>query len=139
MSSSMNVRGIYVRLALAASLLLVSAVASLSMAPSASATWFCSSWLAKYGAAGDKCWGPAQKGLTYASVNTPERAGCVNIADGANNLTQSWACGPQGYAPAAQVWMPISETYYKGVIRNNNTNYPGSFIGEYACWTLYPC
>lgn len=116
---------------------------SAANASPASAGLFCNYvWLAPYGQGGDRCWGPAQRALNWASVRTYERAGCVNIADVNNNLTQSWACGGAGSAPgyAAAVGIPIyPNSYYKGVIRNNNLSFGGRFTGEMSCYAVYPC
>lgn len=118
-------------------------VAMLSSASAAYAGKFCQgAWLAPYGQGGDRCWGSAERSLNWAAVETHERAGCVDIADGANNLTQAWACGAagsgSGYAMAVSI--PIDPNgYFKGVIRNNNSTYGAYFGGEQACYALYPC
>jgi hypothetical protein len=110
--------------------------------PAAAAGFCTNAWLSPYGQGGDRCWGPAKRALYRAEVITYERAGCVNIADGSNNLTQSWACGPSGSAPgyAAAVGIPIYPNfYYKGVIRNNNLSFSGKFSGFMVCYAAYPC
>ena len=144
MNAVRNTLGMYKRVFLGTVALAVACLALLMAvsAPTASAGAFCSGvYLTPYGQAGDRCWGPAQKGLFYADIVTYERAGCVNIADVNNNLTQSWVCGAAGSAPgvAAQVSIPHSGLYYKGVIRNNNTSQYGVFKGGMACNALYPC
>lgn len=103
----------------------------------ASAIQFC--WganLAPYGQGGDRCWGPAANAMNYAAVVTQGRAGCVDIADGANNLLTSWVCGGSGSWPAnaAEVYLwNYFGTWRKGVIRNNNTANWGVFGGQYNC------
>lgn len=109
-------------------------------APTASAGNFCTNVsLSPFGQGGDRCWGPAISGLNYGGVVTNERAGCVNIADGSNNLQGSWVCGSKGSSPgvAAEKWIPASEANFKGVIRNNNQSFSGTFSGRHNCW--YGC
>jgi hypothetical protein len=86
---------------LAAAALAAAAMLATVNVSSASAGNFCTYvWLAPYGSGGDRCWGPSQSTLNYAAVVTYERAGCVNIADGSNNLLASWVCGAAGSNPA---------------------------------------
>lgn len=92
--------------------------------------------LAPYGQGGDRCYGPAADALNYADVRTQSRAGCVDIADGANNLLTSWVCGASGSWPgyAASVYVAsYFGTWHKGVIRNNNTGNWGVFGLGYNC------
>lgn len=120
-------------LALAAAVVLLLSFAT----PKASAGGaFCQEvWLAPYGKGGDRCWGPSVYGLSYAALITHERAGCVTIADGSNNLLTSWVCGAAGSAPAnaAELWLANYAYNRKGVIRNNNLSYGGYFRGTYNC------
>lgn len=117
---------------LGATLLLAS-----TFTPKASATEFCTNvWLAPYGQGGDRCWGPSIQGLSYGAIRTFTRAGCVDIADGNNNLLESWVCGAAGSAPslAAEIWYQQDFTNnHKAVIRNNNLSFSAQFQGTYAC------
>lgn len=122
---------------------LAAAAAAIAMyfaatAPSASATeticW--GAYLAPYGQNGDRCWGPGHSDLLASGVVTNERAGCVDIADGSNNLMQSWVCGAAGSAPgtAAVVWDFSHEGMFrKGVVRNNNSSFWAWFNGNETC------
>jgi hypothetical protein len=106
-------------------------------APQASAGQFCwNQQLAAFGKGGDRCWGPSQNTLDQGWVHTQDRAGCVNIADGSNNLLAAWNCGAAGSWPgaAASIYMlAYPGTWRKAVIRNNNTVNPGWFGGSYQC------
>jgi hypothetical protein len=94
---------------------------------------FCSkAYLQPYGHSGDRCWGPGHFGLIGASVSTYERAGCVDIANGSNELMFSWVCGSAGTAPnaAANIFDIYHEGIFrKGVIRNNNLSFAAYFNG----------
>jgi len=125
-------------LAFGAAILVICLTFLLSSAPSASAVEvFCGeSWLAPYGQGGDRCWGPATNGLDFAAVVTHERAGCVDIADGSNNLQHSWVCGAAKSAPGLAAEVGVAGglvVYYKGVIRNNNESFSALFAGREKC------
>jgi hypothetical protein len=95
---------------------------------------FCErAYLQPYGHNGDRCWGPARAGMESASVITYERAGCVDIANGSNELMFSWVCGSAGSAPgfAASIYdFNHVGIYRKGVIRNNNLSFAAYFTGH---------
>jgi hypothetical protein len=94
---------------------------------------FCTNvWLNPYGSGGDRCWAPGHTTLYHAMVVTHERAGCVDIANGSNELLFSWVCGPAGSSPAtaATIYDFAHEgVFRKGVIRNNNLSFGGHFDG----------
>lgn len=118
--------------------LLAAWIVSFGAAPNASANQaFCSGVsLAPYGQGGDRCWGPSANGLDMGWVITVQRAGCVTIADGSNNLLTSWVCGPAGSSPglAASVFLASAPgVWRKAVIRNNNLSNSGNFSGIYGC------
>lgn len=112
-------------------------------APKASATNFCTQVnLAPYGQGGDRCWGPVKQWLNYGQVTTFQRAGCVDIADGSNNLLASWVCGAAGSSPqyAANIWYNSDLAgWHKAVIRNNNGSSSGTFSGAYSCYNGGAC
>lgn len=93
-----------------------------SSAQAASENFCTSAWLSPFGLAGDRCWAPGHTTLHSVNVVTHERAGCVDIANGANELMFAWACGPAGSSPAISqtIWDFAHEgVFRKGVIRNN--------------------
>lgn len=103
-----------------------------SSAQAASENFCTSAWLAQYGAAGDRCWSTGHASLYAVNVVTHERGGCVDIANGANELMFSWVCGPNWSSPAAAatIWDFAHEgVFRKGVIRNNNAT-AGYFDGS---------
>jgi hypothetical protein len=111
----------------------------LSAVPRAQAGTFCTNVsLAPYGQGGDRCWGPSLLNLNYGDVHTQERAGCVAIADGSNNLLTQWKCGAAGSWPGFSAWASIQPGGYgsnqKAVIRNNNLSSWGKFGGGYNCY-----
>jgi hypothetical protein len=121
-------------------LFLVAAIAAATMffatAPSSALAVnenFCTNvWLNPYGSGGDRCWATGRTNLIAAAVATHERAGCVDIANGANELMFAWLCGPAGSSPAAAaiIWDFAHEgVFRKGVIRNNNLSFGGHFDG----------
>ncbi len=136
MQQALSRRVLYIAIALVAALALW--VAALGAPSKAAAVGFCGGvYLAPYGQGGDRCWGPAVNGLDKGWVKTQERAGCVTIADGANNLLTSWVCGPAGSWPglAASAYLfNTPGTWRKAVIRNNNLSLGGNFGGEYGCY-----
>jgi hypothetical protein len=102
-------------------------------ASSALAENFCTNaYLNPYGQSGDRCWAPGHTTLTSAWIVTHERAGCVDIANGSNELMFSWVCGAAGSSPAiaASIYdFSHSGVFRKGVIRNNNLSFAGHFDG----------
>ena len=90
--------------------------------------------LAGFGRAGDRCFSTLQQ-LFNATIVTHERAGCVSVADGANNITMEWRCGARGSSPsyAAIIFPPLDGVARKGVIRNNAAE-PGRFDGHIDCY-----
>jgi hypothetical protein len=125
-------------------LLLAALIAAMAMyfaaqpSPASAQNNFCEgAFLAPYGQGGDRCWGPVHH-LFGVGVVTGERAGCVDIADGSNNLLRSWNCGPANSVPgeaANMFWGSNDGVNRKGVIRNNNTSYSGYFYGIESCYT----
>lgn len=95
---------------------------------------FCTSaWLNPYGWGGDRCWATGHTTLHSVNIVTHERAGCVDIANGSNELMFSWVCGPAASSPAAAatIWDFAHEgVFRKGVIRNNNLSFGGYFDGS---------
>lgn len=77
--------------------------------------------LQPYGHSGDRCFGPGSY-IYGVNLVTHERAGCVTVADGANNLLESWRCGAAGSwpGPAVQLNYANDGRWRKPVIRNNN-------------------
>jgi hypothetical protein len=106
--------------------------ASSSPAQAASENFCTNVWLNPFGWAGDRCWSTGHTTLIAVDVVTHERAGCVDIANGSNELMFSWLCGPAGSSPAAAatIWDFAHEgVFRKGVIRNNNLSANGHFDG----------
>lgn len=120
-------------------LVLGAAMAAISMyiaaaAPSAlAAESFCTrAYLQPFGHNGDRCWAPGHTNLFGAAIETYERAGCVDIANGSNQLMFSWVCGAANSfpAPAAEIFDIYHEgVFRKGVIRNNNLSFAAYFNG----------
>jgi hypothetical protein len=65
--------------------------------------------------------------LTWATVFTRERAGCVDYADVWHNLMNSWHCA--GNWSQMSISIRQDGGWYRGVIRNNNSTYRGQFGG----------
>src|SRR5215217_6679784 len=86
--------------------------------------------LQRFGAAGDRCFSTLHN-LFNATVITFEKAGCVSVADSANNITMEWRCGARGSSPtwAAEIFPPLDGVNRKGAIRNNAAE-PGRFQGH---------
>lgn len=131
--------GVKAPLAFGTALLAVCVAFLMGSAPSAHASDFCTNVsLAPYGQGGDRCFGPSLKNLNYGQVVTHERAGCVAIADGSNNLLTIWKCGAAGSAPGFSAWASIQPGGYgtnqKAIIRNNNLSSWGVFGGGYNCY-----
>jgi hypothetical protein len=84
---------------------------------------FCYTTLAPYGQGGDRCWGSMQY-MYGINLVTYERAGCVDVANGSNELLQSWTCIGNSN---------VAEFHYeptirrKAVARNNNLTNSGFF------------
>lgn len=102
----------------------------------ASADNFCSSvTLPPYGTYGDHCYAwewEAHQWLAIVGIGTTNRAGCVTSAAGSGYaLKESWYC-IGNYSFGQKYVTPIAESR-RGVIRNNNLNYSGTFSGSQAC------
>lgn len=103
-------------------------------ASAAQAVQFCTrAYLQPYGHNGDRCWGTGRTTLGAAAIYTYERAGCVDIANGSNELMFSWVCAAAGSYPEYgaiiyDVWH--EGVFRKGVIRNNNLSYAAYFSGS---------
>jgi len=100
----------------------------------ASATNFCTEWtLQPFGHNGDRCdAGPGSWGrLMTATVQTFQRAGCVNYHGWYGEYYRSWACFPNN----SNGYMVIAHDggSYIPIIRNNNLSYSGKFSGAYQC------
>lgn len=128
-------RGRMLLAAVAATIALCFALASGPVAKSDAAVInFCSSVsLAPFGQAGDRCfaghdhWGH----IMYSTIQTFERAGCVNYAGWYYELYASWKC--VGKNSTTYIYVPNDGGSYQGVIRNNNSSYSGKFSGSYTC------
>jgi len=91
--------------------------------------------LAPYGQWGDRCYAwewQAHSELVWVTVRDFQRSGCADYAPQySGELKSSWACFAKetwGYK-----WVsPVTTTPYRGVIRNNNLSYNGTFDGEVA-------
>lgn len=104
-----------------------------SSAQAASENFCTGAWLNPYGWGGDRCWSSGHTSLYAVNVVTHERAGCVDIANGSNELMFSWVCGPAWSSPAAAatIWdFAHAGVFRKGVIRNNNLSSGGYFDGS---------
>lgn len=104
------------------------------LAPSAHAAEnFCGVTLQPYGQSGDRCYG-ASHHIYGVNLVTYERAGCVDIANGSNELLQSWQCvgASSGYEIQG---IPNDGVNRKGVVRNNNLSFTGFFNAAEFCWT----
>jgi hypothetical protein len=101
-------------------------------APSAfAAENFCATTLQPYGHSGDRCWG-ASRQLRGVGMTTFERAGCVDIANGSNELLRSWQCtGANSISEI--VGIQQDGVNRKGVIRNNNLSFAGSEFCYIGC------
>lgn len=103
---------------------------------SAQASNFCTNvFLAPYGQGGDRCFSNLAQ-TASAGVVTHERAGCVDFADGSNNLLRSWVCGAAGSGGGFAVLIYNGDTniWIKSVIRNNNLSYGAHFDGGRTCY-----
>jgi hypothetical protein len=79
---------------------------------------------------GEKCWGHLNY-LAEAFVVTQEHAGCVDVADGSNNLLQSWKC--VGDHSWTEIILGNDGTLRKAVIRNNS-GAAAHFTGHVVCY-----
>lgn len=124
-------------LAIAAGLLIYAAMA-LGSASKAQATNFCTNvTLPAYGSYGDQCYAwPWESGkLIEVGIITHDRAGCVTFAaQNSYDLLDNWSCT----AKAGGTWKYAYNDgkIRRGVIRNNNLTYAGTFDGFYGC--CYP-
>jgi len=108
-----------------------------SAGPSFGSHNFCTTvWLQPFGQAGDRCaaghdeWGH----IGSVSIETFERAGCVNYEGWYGELYRSWFCIPSNTGGSISV--PRDGGSYDGIIRNNNLKYGGQFRGGYwCCWS----
>jgi hypothetical protein len=93
--------------------------------------------LLPYGQAGDSCEGSTAYVAHYADVRvyTNERAGCVRGIGYYGEPHTSWVCAPR--ESFGDVQLPKDGGWYRGAIRNNNTNYYGRFSGAYFCCYSY--
>jgi hypothetical protein len=119
--------------------LLAAALAYFAVAPSpaSAAVNICTNvTLQPFGHAGDRCFGPMNN-LFNSSVITFERAGCVSVANGSNEIIMEWRCGAAGSSPgaAALIFPPLDGVNRKGVIRNNNLSFTGRFQGAELCYS----
>jgi hypothetical protein len=94
---------------------------------------FCGVTLQPYGHSGDRCYG-ASHHIYGVNIVTYERAGCVDIANGSNELLQSWQCIGKESSGELQ-GIPNDGVNRKGVIRNNNLSFTGFFNGAEFCYT----
>jgi hypothetical protein len=105
-------------------------------APEANAdslTHFCDGWRAPYGQHGDRCDQAVAYAAHYAGfrVINRERAGCVRGLGYYGEPVTSWVCAPR--ESEAFVSIPRTGGFYRGSLRNNNTNYAGWFYGMTVC------
>jgi len=101
-------------------------------APHASAAEnFCGT-LQPFGQPGDQCFG-ASHHIRGVNLVTHERAGCVSIANGSNELLQSWQCTGAGSSSEIN-GIPNDGVNRKGTIRNNNASFSGAFNGAEFCY-----
>lgn len=111
-------RGAILLAGLAASIAMFFAIAAGPVANArAGAEYFCYHYAAPYGQAGDRCYSPNARWLTWVRSYGYNASACSNAwKDG---LVTSWACNVQG------AW---SNSYFDGsrfmlgVVRNNNVN-----------------
>ncbi len=125
-----------VGLAAIAAVAAVLVTVSLMAAPTAQAdsiSTFCSGWRAPYGQSGDRCDQSPAYAAPYVGfrVYTKERAGCVRGLGYYGEPVTSWVCAPR--ESEARVGVPNTGGFYRGSLRNNNTNYPGYFYGMTIC------
>lgn len=140
MQYSAHTAGAAARKGLLLLLLLASAcTVFFASASTAKAENYCHVYLQPYGQGGDRCYSYSRyiHGVTMA---TYERAGCLSVANGSNQLLMSWQCAAAGSIPAAAVtlWFNDDGIRRKGVIRNNNLSYKGYFSGNVTCFR-YDC
>jgi hypothetical protein len=87
--------------------------------------------LQPWGKAGDTCYANPNQGgaLALATIQTHERAGCVTYAGYYGEFYHTWVC--TGNNSLANVYVNQTSGWYRGVIRNNNTNWAARFAGSY--------
>jgi hypothetical protein len=123
-------RATFVAILAGAALAMASAAGPISKADAAP---FCSGvTLQPYGAAYDRCYAPVWEGsphLDSVTVNGWSRSGCVSYTDGSGVILSSWSCSPAGVT--AVKFVPRNGVSHRGVIRNNNTQYSGTFWGTH--------
>jgi hypothetical protein len=116
---------------------------AVTASPAAAAEPFCTQvTLQPFGHNGDRCWAPWHYSVIGETLVTFERAGCVDIANGANELMFSWVCGAAHSSPAAAA--EINDFNHegvprKGVIRNNSLSFTGKFSGSQVCSNSAEC
>jgi hypothetical protein len=118
---------------LAVSLSISSALAAAPVSQ-AGATAFCNNvTLQAWGKAGDTCYAGLDQGGTLFNVQlyTFERAGCLTYAGYYGELYHTWQC--VGNNSSTEIVVPDNGGWYRGVIRNNNTQWAARFGGSYAC------
>jgi hypothetical protein len=117
---------------IAAILVVLGLVTTAPRAEADSLAGFCAGWRAPYGQPGDRCDQNQAYAAHYAGfrVFTKERAGCVRALGYYGEPVTSWVCAPR--ESEAYVNLPDNKGFYRGSLRNNNTNYPGYFYG----WTI---
>jgi hypothetical protein len=96
------------------------------------AATICTEVLQPFGHPGDRCWGPSRD-LRGAGMNTYERAGCLVIANGQNELLESWHC-TGSKSKIEIIGIPNDGMNRKGIMRNNNLTYAAYFAGSEYCW-----
>lgn len=93
---------------------------------------FCHQVLQPYGHSGDRCWG-LSRDLRGSGMNTYERAGCLVIANGQNELLESWHC-TDANSTIEIIGIPNDGINRKGIARNNNLTYSAYFAASDYCW-----
>lgn len=97
--------------------------------------YFCTGWLGPWqGFYNGRCDAPdsvSGYGLMRVSVFTGERAGCVTYGDVWHELKKNWSCTSNH--SQKDMYIPNDGGWYRGIIRNNNTNYGGFFDGNVLC------
>jgi hypothetical protein len=91
--------------------------------------------LPPYGTYGDHCYAwewEAQPLLAVVGITTFSRAGCVTSAAGSGyDLKESWYC--VGKESTGSRYVSKTTESRRGVIRNNNLTYSGTFTGFVSC------
>lgn len=104
---------------------------------------FCENyWLSPYGQPGDSCnalhsqggWSVGEPNggtMLYVGVWATERAGCAAVIGYYGEQYGSWKCTSPGQTNLAYV---PQTGWYRGTIRNNNTQHSANFSGFGCCW-----